>query len=44
MTSHKVRRLPVIDGHRLIGVVAVAVAVADVAKALHCPTRRWATW
>jgi CBS domain-containing protein len=28
MTSHKVRRLPVIDGHRLVGVVALA----DVAR------------
>lgn len=33
MTSHKVRRLPVIDGHRLIGVVAQA----DVARALSDP-------
>jgi CBS domain-containing protein len=30
MSSHKVRRLPVIDGHRLVGIVAVA----DVARAL----------
>ncbi|GAA2900657.1 CBS domain-containing protein [Streptosporangium fragile] len=30
MSSHKVRRLPVIDGHRLVGMVALA----DVAKAL----------
>lgn len=30
MASHKVRRLPVIDGHRLVGVVALA----DVARAL----------
>ena len=30
MSSHQVRRLPVIDGHRLIGIVAIA----DVAKAL----------
>ncbi|GII80023.1 signal transduction protein [Sphaerisporangium rufum] len=30
MASHKVRRLPVIDGHDLIGMVALA----DVAKAL----------
>ncbi len=30
MTEHKVRRLPVIDGHRLVGIVAVA----DVARAL----------
>lgn len=33
MTSHKVRRLPVIDGHTLIGVVAQA----DVARALSDP-------
>jgi CBS domain-containing protein len=33
MTGHKVRRLPVIDGHRLIGVVAQA----DVARALPDP-------
>jgi CBS domain-containing protein len=33
MTSHKVRRLPVIDGHRLVGVLAVA----DVAKTLPGP-------
>ncbi|MEV4378414.1 CBS domain-containing protein [Streptosporangium sp. NPDC049644] len=30
MASHKVRRLPVIDGHRLVGMVALA----DVAQAL----------
>jgi CBS domain-containing protein len=30
MSSHKVRRLPVIDGQRLVGIVAVA----DVARAL----------
>jgi CBS domain-containing protein len=30
MSEHKVRRLPVIDGHQLIGIVAIA----DVAKAL----------
>ncbi|MEU5716947.1 CBS domain-containing protein [Streptomyces sp. NPDC020403] len=30
MTAHKVRRLPVIDGHRLVGMVAQA----DVARAL----------
>lgn len=30
MAHHQVRRLPVIDGHRLVGVVAVA----DVARAL----------
>ena len=30
MSAHKVRRLPVIDGHRLVGIVAVA----DVARAL----------
>ncbi|GAA2436579.1 MULTISPECIES: CBS domain-containing protein [Streptomyces] len=34
MTEHKVRRLPVIDGHRLVGVVAQA----DVARALPDPT------
>jgi CBS domain-containing protein len=33
MTDHKVRRLPVINGHRLIGVVAQA----DVARALPDP-------
>ncbi|MCW2948565.1 MAG: histidine kinase [Actinoallomurus sp.] len=33
MTDHKVRRLPVIDGHRLVGVVAQA----DVARALPDP-------
>jgi CBS domain-containing protein len=33
MTSHKVRRLPVIDGHRLVGVVALA----DVARTLPDP-------
>ena len=30
MSEHKVRRLPVIDGHQLVGIVAIA----DVAKAL----------
>ena len=30
MSEHQVRRLPVIDGHRLVGIVAVA----DVARAL----------
>ena len=30
MSQHKVRRLPVIDGHELVGIVAVA----DVARAL----------
>jgi CBS domain-containing protein len=30
MASHKVRRLPVIDGHNLVGIVAIA----DVARAL----------
>jgi CBS domain-containing protein len=30
MASHKVRRLPVIDGHRMVGVIATA----DVARAL----------
>ncbi|MFG2895406.1 CBS domain-containing protein [Streptomyces sp. NPDC048248] len=33
MARHKVRRLPVIDGHRLIGMVALA----DVARALPDP-------
>lgn len=33
MAVHKVRRLPVIDGHRLVGVVAQA----DVARALPDP-------
>ncbi|GHH51357.1 CBS domain-containing protein [Streptomyces candidus] len=33
MTSHKVRRLPVIDGHTLVGVVALA----DAARALSDP-------
>ncbi|MGW7435328.1 CBS domain-containing protein [Streptomyces sp. NPDC054849] len=33
MTEHKVRRLPVIDGHRLVGIVAQA----DVARALPDP-------
>ncbi|KUH40351.1 MULTISPECIES: CBS domain-containing protein [Streptomyces] len=33
MTSHKVRRLPVIDGHELVGMVAQA----DVARALPEP-------
>ncbi|MFI6534432.1 CBS domain-containing protein [Nonomuraea sp. NPDC050547] len=30
MAAYKVRRLPVLDGHRLVGVVALA----DVARAL----------
>ncbi|MEU0404319.1 CBS domain-containing protein [Streptomyces sp. NPDC006197] len=33
MVEHKVRRLPVIDGHRLVGIVAQA----DVARALPDP-------
>ncbi|MFI5563942.1 CBS domain-containing protein [Amycolatopsis japonica] len=33
MANHKVRRLPVIDGHKLVGIVAQA----DVAKALPNP-------
>jgi CBS domain-containing protein len=33
MTQHKVRRLPVIDGHELVGIVALA----DVARALKEP-------
>ena len=33
MTQHKVRRLPVIDGHRLVGVVSQA----DVARELPAP-------
>ncbi|MEU6868837.1 CBS domain-containing protein [Streptomyces sp. NPDC046876] len=33
MSNHKVRRLPVIDGHRLVGMVAQA----DVARALPNP-------
>ncbi|MFG2720135.1 CBS domain-containing protein [Streptomyces sp. NPDC048416] len=33
MTEHKVRRLPVIDGHQLVGIVAQA----DVARALPDP-------
>ncbi|MEU9371108.1 CBS domain-containing protein [Streptomyces avermitilis] len=33
MTQHKVRRLPVIDGHDLVGMVALA----DVARALSDP-------
>ena len=33
MSDHKVRRLPVIDGHRLVGIVAQA----DVARALPDP-------
>ncbi|MEV7144821.1 CBS domain-containing protein [Streptomyces tauricus] len=33
MTAHKVRRLPVIDGHDLVGMVALA----DVARALSDP-------
>ncbi|MEU3460469.1 CBS domain-containing protein [Streptomyces sp. NPDC006733] len=33
MASHQVRRLPVIDGHRLVGMVALA----DVARALPDP-------
>lgn len=30
MAAHQVRRLPVVDGHRLVGIVALA----DVARAL----------
>ncbi|GAA3834830.1 hypothetical protein GCM10022226_65480 [Sphaerisporangium flaviroseum] len=30
MASHKIRRLPVIDGHKLVGMVALA----DVARSL----------
>ncbi len=33
MANHKIRRLPVIDGHKLVGIVAQA----DVAKALPNP-------
>ncbi|WP_344495883.1 CBS domain-containing protein [Streptomyces enissocaesilis] len=33
MTRHKVRRLPVIDGHRLVGMITQA----DVARALPAP-------
>jgi CBS domain-containing protein len=33
MSEHKVRRLPVIDGHDLVGIVTQA----DVARALHDP-------
>lgn len=33
MTAHKVRRLPVIDGHTLVGMVATA----DVARSLNDP-------
>lgn len=33
MTAHKVRRLPVIDGHRLVGMIAQA----DVARSLPDP-------
>lgn len=33
MTEHKVRRLPVIDGHSLVGIVAQA----DIARALPTP-------
>jgi CBS domain-containing protein len=33
MTEHKVRRLPVIDGHKLVGIVSQA----DVARALSDP-------
>jgi CBS domain-containing protein len=34
MTQHQVRRLPVIDGHRLVGIIAQA----DVARALPDPS------
>jgi len=34
MSEHRVRRLPVIDGHDLVGIVAQA----DVARALSNPT------
>jgi CBS domain-containing protein len=33
MANHKVRRLPVIDGHKLVGIVAQA----DVARSLPNP-------
>jgi predicted transcriptional regulator len=35
MTEHKVRRLPVIDGHDLVGIDARQTWPA------RCPTRRW---
>jgi CBS-domain-containing membrane protein len=33
MTDHKVRRLPVIDGHRLIGVVSQADLATEIDSA-----------